>query len=286
MKSWHVIGMAMLSVGAAAAQPAPFKDCPGCPEMILVPSGRFTMGSTPEEERAGPQEKQLAVTIIKPFAVGRFAVTRDEFAAFVEATGHRIEDGCFITIDDIVKHERDRSWRNPGFAQDGRHPVVCVSWQDAKAYVSWLARITGKRYRLLTETEREYVMRAGTETQFWWGTTISSAQANYNGTVRYGGVPGGEFRKGTVPVDSFAANPFGLYNVHGNVWEWTEDCWNSDNVGNPGNGAARNKGDCSLRVLRGGSWGNYPQTLRSARRGRERDVNRMNTSGFRVARTM
>jgi formylglycine-generating enzyme required for sulfatase activity len=286
MKSWHVIGMTMLSIGSAVAQPAPFRDCPACPEMILVPAGRFTMGSPPQEERAGPQETQLAVTIIKPFAVGRFAVTRDEFAAFVEATGHRIEEGCHVSTEFEVKRERDRSWRNPGFAQDGRHPVVCVSWQDAKAYVGWLARITGKRYRLLTETEREYVTRAGSETPFWWGATISASQANYDAKVRYGGVVGGEHRRATMPVDSFAANPFGLYNVHGNVWEWTEDCWNADNAGNPGNGTARAKGDCTLRVLRGGSWNNYPQTLRSARRGRERDTNRLNTSGFRVARTL
>jgi formylglycine-generating enzyme required for sulfatase activity len=263
-----------------------FKDCPHCPEMVVVPAGRFTMGSPAEEERAGPPEIQLPVTIAKPFAVGRFAVTRDEFAAFVEATRRRIEDGCFVVTGDALRRDRERSWRSPGFVQDGNHPAVCVSWNDAKAYAAWLSSTTGKVYRLLTETEREYVTRAGSATPFWWGGTISTDQANYNGTVPYGGIASGVWRKATVAVDSFAANPWGLFHVHGNVWEWAEDCWNKENAGNPGNGTARTSGDCGLRVLRGASWGNFPHTLRSARRGMEPPGNRLNTVGFRVARTL
>ncbi len=279
-----LVGLLAASVTARAEQP--FKDCADCPEMVVVPAGRFTMGSPAEELRAGPQEPQLPVVIGAPFAAGRFAVTRDEFAVFVSATRRRMEDGCYVLADGTIRREAERSWRAPGFEQAGRHPVVCVSWSDATAYAAWLASRTGKRYRLLTETEREYVTRAGSVSPFWWGTTISTAQANYDGSVRYGEGPAGESRKATLPVDSFTANPWGLHNVHGNVWEWTMDCWNPTNAGNPGDGSARTTGDCSLRVMRGGGWGNYPHTLRSARRGSEVGRNRQNTIGFRVARDL
>jgi len=261
-----------------------FKDCPHCPEMVLVPAGRFLMGSTDEEERAGPPEEQVAIDIPRPFAVGRFAIMRDEFAAFVAATARRIEKGCFVVAGETLQRDPKRTWRDPGFAQDGRHPAVCVSWNDAKAYVAWLSQLTGKSYRLLSESEREYVTRAGTATPFWWGKTISTDRANYNGTVAYGGITGGPWRRATVPVDAAVPNPWGLFHVHGNVWDWTEDCWAMANTFNPGTGAARTSGDCGLRVMRGGGWGNFPHTLRAARRSREPPDARLNTVGFRVAR--
>ncbi|MGH6642151.1 MAG: formylglycine-generating enzyme family protein, partial [Bradyrhizobium sp.] len=180
----------------------------------------------------------------------------------------------------------DRDWANPGFKQHDRHPVVCVNWNDATAYAAWLSSLTGKNYRLLSEAEREYVTRAGSMTPFWWGKTISTDHANYNGNVTYAGGAEGEWRKATLPVDSFLANPWGLYNVHGNVWEWTGDCWNDVNADNPGDGTARFTGDCSLRVLRGASFNNYPHTLRSARREREPLVSRIDAIGFRVARPL
>jgi formylglycine-generating enzyme required for sulfatase activity len=128
-----------------------------------------------------------------------------------------------------------------------QHPVVCVNWHDAKAYIAWLVSTTGKSYLLLSDAEREYVAGAGSTTPYRWGSTISTRQANYDVTFDVGS-------KVTVPTDSHAANPWGLYYVHGNVYEWTEDCWNMSNAGNPGNGEARNSGDCSFRVLRGGYW--------------------------------
>jgi formylglycine-generating enzyme required for sulfatase activity len=174
-----------------------------------------------------------------------------------------------------------------GFSQPDHHPVVCVNWHDAKAYVAWLASTTGKTYRLLSETEREYVSRAGTTTPFWWGSAVTPAQANYIGTAEpyKGGGSKGEWRQATVPVDRFSANAWGLYNVHGNVWEWTEDCWNASS-GNPGDGSARTSGDCGSRVLRGGSWYSIPRFLRSAGRLRFTPGNRNNDIGFRVARTL
>jgi formylglycine-generating enzyme required for sulfatase activity len=264
-----------------------FKDCQHCPEMVVVPAGTFIMGAPPNEERhpgTSEGEDQVRVDISRPLAVGRFAVTQAEFAVFVAATEHTINGRCL----DLARPggKADDGWRSPGFTQTDRHPVVCVNWNDAKAYVAWLSTTTRKAYRLLSEAEREYVARAGTTTPFWWGTTISTDRANYDGNVTYGGGLKGEWRKATVSVDSFAANPWGLYNVHGNVWEWTEDCWNQENSGNPGDGAARSRGDCSLRVLRGASWNNYPHTLRAARRSKEPLGNRLNSIGFRVARTL
>ena len=263
-----------------------FKDCPDCAEMVVVPAGSFMMGTPPDEEVATEREDQVRVSIAAPFAVGRFAVTRGEFAAFVAATGHKTDGGCYRFSGSEWKREAERNWRSPGFAQDDSHPVVCTSWNDAKAYAAWLSSSTGKSYRLLSEAEREYVARAGSSTPFWWGTAISTDQANYDGRIAYAGGAKGAWRQGTVPVDSFAANPWGLHNVHGNVWEWTEDCWNEMNAGNPGDGTARAAGDCSVRVLRGGSWNNAPHSIRSARRNRNPPATRDGYIGFRIARTL
>jgi formylglycine-generating enzyme required for sulfatase activity len=229
------------------------------------------------------REDQAAVWIEKPFAVGRYAITFGEFKTFVTSSGHEMAGGCY---DAAVKLDPSHDWRSPGFVQTDAHPVVCVNFEDATAYARWLSERTGKPYRLLSEAEREYVARAGTTTPFWWGANISTDRANYDGRVTYEGGRGGEFRKGTVPVDSFEANPWGLFNVHGNVWEWTSDCWNDGNAGNPGDGSARASGDCTLRVLRGAGWGNHPHTLRSAKRSRGAPLARQRNVGFRVARSL
>ena len=263
------------------------QPCPTCPEMVVVPNGKFTMGSPDSEPQRDSDEVQVPVSIAKSFAVGKFAVTRGEFAGFVEETGHKTDGGCYIWSGEEWKLQADKSWRAPGFTQDDRDPVVCVSWNDAKAYVVWLSSKTGKTYRLLSESEREYVTRAGTTTPFWWGNSITPSQANYNGNFVYkGGGSKGEYRQRTAPVDSFKPNPWGLYNVHGNVWDWTEDCLNGSNDGNPGNGSARTTGACSRRVVRGGSWGGDPRGLRSALRGRDTTGDRLSLIGFRVGRTL
>jgi formylglycine-generating enzyme required for sulfatase activity len=185
----------------------PFKDCRDCPEMVVVPAGSFVMGATPDEEVASPREDQVRVAIARPFAVGRFAVTRGEFAGFVAATGHKTDGDCYRIAE--PKREVERNWRSPGFAQDDRHPAVCINWNDARAYAAWISSLTGKNYRLLSEAEREYVTRAGSVTPFWWGTTISTGQANYNGNVTHGGGAKGEWRKATVAVEHFSSNPWG-----------------------------------------------------------------------------
>lgn len=255
VKHWRrastVHGDDHLPVGAV------FQDAPFGPEMVVVPAGKFMMGSPDDEpERSTNEGPRHEVTFARPFAVGRHAVTRGQFAAFVNATGHNAA----------------RRWREPGFRQDDGHPVVWISLGDVKAYAAWLAEITGRSYRLLTEAEWEYVTRAGSTTPFWWGSSITPEQANYNGNYVYeGGGRNGKYRRGTVPVDSFDPNPWGIYNAHGNVWEWCEDTWHDTYDGAPTDGSAwisksASRTKQSGLVVRGGSWGSYPQVLRSAHR--------------------
>jgi len=239
-----------------------FKDCPDCPEMVVVPAGAFTMGSPDSEknrsDNEGPQRK---VTIAKPFAVGKFEVTFAEWDACVA------DGGCKHQPDD------ERSGR-------GKRPVINVSWDDiSREYLPWLKRKTGKDYRLLTEAEWEYAARAGTTTAYAFGKSITKRQAQFlEGSWRSA--------ERTVEVGSFEANAFGLHDMHGNVFEWVQDCYKDSYKGAPSDGSAATAGDCSLRVLRGGSWGGLPRRLRSACRLRGqpdlRDVN----GGFRVARTL
>ena len=267
-----------------------FRDCPHCPEMVVVPSGDFMMGS-PSSEGDSDEGPRRRVTIRSPFAVGMHEVTRDEFGRFVSATGRSMGDSCWIWEDEEGKDRSGRGWRNPGFPQTGSHPVVCVSWDDARAYVRWLSRETGESYRLLSESEWEYVARAGTQTRYWWGDGSSSQCRYANGADASSGLDWGvdcdDGYSRTSPVGSFGGNSFGLHDVHGNVWEWVQDCWNDSYTGAPRNGSAWESGECSLRVLRGGSWFNgTPRDLRSAVRYGLVAWDRHVDNGFRVARTL
>ena len=246
-----------------------FKECERCPEMVVVPAGELLMGSPRSEPDRSPEEgPQLTVVFAKPFAVGRFAVTFEEWDACVA------DGGCKAHVPS------DEGWGR------GRRPVINVSWYDAKAYVAWLSRRTGRDYRLLSEAEWEYVARAGTTTPFWWGASLSSTQANYNGSVTSVLSQKGEYRERTVPVDTFEPNPFGLYQVHGNVYDWVEDCFNETYQGAPPDGSAWTTGDCYRRGHRGGSWFSNPWALRSAARNRNFSFTRFNFIGFRVARSL
>lgn len=237
--------------------------------MVVVPAGSFAMGSPKNEpKRSGDEGPQHKVTIRKPFAVGRFAVTFAEWDACVAGGGC----GGY--------GRADRGW---GRAD---RPVIDVNWDDAQAYVKWLSGKTGKTYRLLSEAEREYATRAGTTTPFWWGTSISTSQANYDGNYTYAGGAKGESRRKPLPMKSFQPNPWGLYQVHGNVWEWVEDCWNSNYNDAPADGSAKTTGDCASRVLRGGSWGSDPGSARAAKRNSVNADVHLVDIGFRVARTL
>lgn len=246
-----------------------FRECDKCPEMVVVPAGSFMMGSPANERNRLSSETQVRVSIAAPFAVDKHAVTFDEWDTCVA------DGGCNGYTPP------DQGWGR------GRRPVINVNWQDAKAYAAWVSRKTGKTYRLLSEAEREYVTRASTTTAYYWGSSIRTTQANYNGAVRAdeGGSTSGN-RQQTIVVDSFEPNAWGLYQVHGNVWEWTEDCWHDSNDGNPADGSARTTGECGRRVVRGGSWDSNPQSLRSASRGGIAAVVQSFDVGFRLARTL
>ena len=235
-----------------------FKDCAACPEMVVVPTGSFMMGSPSSEKgRDSDEGPQHRVRIAQPFAVGVYEVTFAEWDACVSA------EGC------NGHSPADRGWGR------GQYPVIYVSWNDAQAYVKWLSNETGKRYRLLSEAEWEYVARAGTETPFHFGMTISTDQANYNRN----------YRAQTVEAGSFPSNGYGLHDVHGNVDEWVQDCWNDSYFGAPTDGSAWTSGDCSGRVLRGGSWDSKHRNLHLADRDWGPTNYRSIRTGFRVART-
>ena len=250
-----------------------FQDCVRCPKMIKVPPGSFQMGSPEEEEGRGGDESPVhKVTIDYRFAVGVYEVTFDEWDYCLD------QGGC----DGF--HPGDN-----GFGRDDR-PVINVSWIAATSYTKWLAEETKKEYRLLTEAEWEYVARAGTTTPFYFGNTISTDQANYDGQQTYGSGVIGTYLRKTLPVGSFPANRFGLHDVHGNVFEWVKDCWHENYEGAPTDGSARIAGDdCdgfNDRVFRGGSWESFPQRLRSANRDWNYANNYGNFIGFRVALTL
>ena len=253
-----------------------FRDCAGCPELVVVSSRSYEMGSpSGEEGRYADEGPQHRVRISESFAVGVFEVTRGEWGRFVVATGHSAGDSC-VTYEGGEWGERSgRSWRAPGYGQGDGHPVVCVSSEDARAYVGWLSGETGEEYRLLSESEWEYVARAGTRTSRYWGDGESGQCRYANGADwslkrryndwKWSVATCDDGHAHTAPVGSFGANGFGLHDVMGNVWEWVEDCWHDSYRGAPSDGRAWTiGGDCDFRVLRGGSWLNGAGLLRSA----------------------
>jgi formylglycine-generating enzyme required for sulfatase activity len=248
------------------------------PRMIHAPPGNlpltFMMGSAAGEgdDDERPQHK---VTIGSAFAVGVYPVTRGEFAAFINVTRYDVGKGAHVWTGKDWKFDESKSWHDPGFPQEDDHPVVCVNWDDAQAYVAWLRdRTGGKLYRLLTEAEWEFCCRAGTTTAYSTGNTISTKQANFKA-------------KGTTSVSKFPPNPWGICDMQGNVWEWCEDNWHGSYKGKPPtDGSVWRGGSKSFGVLRGGSWGDIPDGLRSANRSRAQPGDRNNNIGFRVASTL
>jgi formylglycine-generating enzyme required for sulfatase activity len=268
--------------------------------MVVVPAGAFTMGSPAGEEgRWADEGPQHVVTIGRPLAVGKFHVTADQYAAFVRETGYQASSKCWTFEGGKGEERTGRSWRNPGFAQEGSHPVVCVTWNDAKAYVDWMAKKTGKPYRLLSEAEFEYAARArtspGAYPRFWFGADEKDLCRNGNGadqkardsiqgTQGWTFAPCNDGYAYTSPAGHYTANAFGLYDMAGNAWQWTADCWHGDYTGAPADGSVWTSGDCSSRVVRGGSWKSNPRDLRAA--ARNRDTVENDGVGFRLARTL
>jgi formylglycine-generating enzyme required for sulfatase activity len=237
-----------------------------CPELVLIPSGEYVMGSNAAEQDwavaqgassrwVQVEQPQHQVRIDVLLAVGRYPVTFEEYDHFADASGR--------------EKPRDEGWGRY------RRPVINVSWDDAKAYVEWLRAETGQPYRLLSEAEWEYVARAGTRSWRWWGNDITAENTNFRENV------GRTSEVGTYPM-----NPWALYEMIGNVWEWCEDCWNDSYADAPSSGDAWKNGDCNLRIIRGGSWKSKPGIVRAAYRNRAETRHRENNIGFRVVRTL
>ncbi len=280
----------------------------GVPEgMVLIPAGTFLMGSPESEADRWDDETQHQVTISKGFWMNQYEVTVGEFRRFVNETGYQTEaetsNGGYVTIEDEWEEKADANWKNPYFSQGDDHPVVLVSWNDALAYCNWLSkeeglipayRINGNEvtwnreangYRLPTEAEWEYACRAGTTTPFSTGNNITTNQANYNGNYPYNGNVKGEYRWQTTAAGSFAANLWGLYDMHGNVWEWCwdwfEEEYSSENQTDPEGVTSGTR-----RVIRGGGWFNIGDDMRSASRNSDTPVIRGSHLGFRLVRSL
>lgn len=248
-----------LALSANAASPGEtIKDCPECPELVVIPAGSFMMGSDSRHKYEIPAHE---VTIANPFAIGIYEVTFNEWEACVAA------GGCAEVPDD---HEWGRD----------RRPVINVAYDAVETYLAWLSQHTGKPYRLPTDAEWEYAARGGTTTAFWWGDEVGENLANCRDC-------GSEWsKKGSGPVGSFKSNPFGLYDTAGNVWEWVADCWFENHVGAPADGSARIEEDCRYRTMRGGSWYYFSKNSRSAWRFRNDARVKSYGIGFRVARDL
>jgi formylglycine-generating enzyme required for sulfatase activity len=277
-----------------------YRDCPDCPEMVVLPAGSYQMGS---EENDNEKPVHM-VSIGKSFAVGKYEVSVGEFRAFVRATGYRTDaetnsggmNGCrvFDSTANNWSYQIDTHWERLNYAQSPRHPVSCISWNDAKAYVSWLSKVTGRTYRLLSESEWEYAARAGGSTTRPWGDNANEA-CRYDNVLDLSKWPNGGVSKERhecndgnffpAPVGSYAANAFGLYDMIGNVGEWTEDCSNGSYKDLPSDGEAA-FGYCKSRMVRGGSWLSTPTNARSARRFSLSTTSRFDHIGFRIATSL
>jgi formylglycine-generating enzyme required for sulfatase activity len=268
-----------------------FRDCKECPEMVVVPAGEFLMGS-PESEsgRTASEGPQHNVRIGKRLAVGKFEVTVEEYEAFIVSTGGVADGGgCNVWTAYGHRFEKDRSFRTPSFSQSPRQPVVCVSWQAATTYTNWLTTQTGKKYRLLSEAEWEYAARAGSTGRYFFGDSEGALCEYGNGADRTSAFLWGNHLCSdgvgvqTATVGRYKPNAFGLHDTIGNASEWVQDCLREDYRGAPTDGAPWMSGNCSSRVIRGGSWDNGPKDLRSATRGAHNMQGKDNI-GFRVAR--
>jgi formylglycine-generating enzyme required for sulfatase activity len=284
--------------------------CADCPEMVVVPAGRFTMGTPDNEDKReetppefrGASQPQTAVVVRQAFALGRYHVTRGEYDAFARATG-RAQAGCSV----FRFNQAGNDWENqddarasyaaPGFDQTERDPAVCLSWSDAQAYAQWLSQRTGTTYRLPSEAEWEYAARAGTQTARWWGNNATAACENANVADQTAAqqldwaqepqsihMCADNFAY-TAPVGRFRANAFGLYDMLGNAWQWVADCWNPTLAGRANDERPVLSGNCQSHAERGGAWNGEPWFVRSGMRTSEED-RRLNANGFRVARTL
>jgi formylglycine-generating enzyme required for sulfatase activity len=306
MNRWFVLlcaGVLVMAVAPAVLAAAPaeptgpneFRDCADvCPTMVRIPAGTFRMGH--DGAGGAPNESPAHAVSVRAFAVGKFEVTHAEYAAFVAASGYKPAPGCLTDRKGGLGWglDMEASWSDPGYPYGDRQPAVCLNWNEAKAYTAWLSAKTGKTYRLLSEAEWEYAYRAGTTTEFFWGDKPEDMCAYANGgdlamLKHFPQWPAVNCDDGfidTAPVGSFKPNAFGLYDMAGNAWEWTEDCYASY-AATPRDGKPYEETNCVNRVLRGGSWGYGVVDHRAAQRnGRLLLYIRGGDLGFRVARDL
>lgn len=271
------------------------RDCLSCPTMIIIPAGKFFMGSGAAEKGRNKDESPVHKVIVGTFALSRTEITRAQFSKFVADTGYNTGDQCW-TIEDGKYEERSANWGKISYAQKNGHPVVCISWNDATAYTEWLSRKTGKSYRLPTEAEWEYAARGKTSTARYWGESPDNAcqYANVADTTAQKLIkPATTWQVHncddgfayTAPAGSFKPNAFGLHDMLGNVWEWVEDSYHDSYQGAPANGSAW-AGNGKKRVLRGGSWYDSPPKVRAAGRDKAISERRYDNFGFRIARNL
>lgn len=266
-----------------------FRDCEVCPEMVVIPPGTFIMGSPETETYREEDEGRHRVTIAYAFGVSKAPITWNQWEA---CTRDGMCDGQAVEAA-LRASEEGRAVLDHVGPDRGDHPVIGVSWHDAKNFVAWLNKKGGRgRYRLLSESEYEYCARAGTTTAYWWGEKPSHDYANYGRDVgeELGGAAAGRdvWTDGTSPVCSFPVNGFGLCDMHGNVYQWIEDCYEPDGASLPADGSVVERGDCSIRGFRGNSFMSDPKSLRSANRAfvYPPDSRGRGYLGFRVAKEL
>ena len=289
LTDWRDERLAVFQAWQAVGPAREIWDHPDAPVLVTVPAGNSLQGAPETEAERFPEESpQRAVTIRHPFALGKYPVTRGEYARFVEDSGYRSQTICRGYAGETELLPRWHfSWRRPGFDQTNRDPAVCISWYDAKAYVDWLSRRTGHAYRLPTGEEWEYAARAGTGTARWWGDDPAAGCDAANGAAlsakdRFTDWEVANCRDGalfTAPVGSYRPNGFGLYDMLGNVWQWVEDCAADGPAGSEAAGQA-----CPRRTMRGGSWHSHPRYVRSAVRRVDGAESGYAAYGFRVVR--
>lgn len=301
----RVLLLAIVALGGCTQMST--RDCAHCPEMVVVPAGLAILGAAADDRFHGPDELPARrFAIHRPFAVSRYEITRDQYDAFVRATNRPVGGDCLTDRRKRGDWQYDAAttFRDPGFAQAGDHPVACVNWEEAQAYVAWLNTQTDGGYRLLSELEWEYVARGGATQNlvYPWGNDSGQGCPFANlfdrtALAAYAGMDTSGYKVfdpmdcddgvlNTSPAGSKMPNAFGVYDIIGNVQEWVEDCYGASHDQLSESGLPPTQGECARRLVKGGSWGTLAHNARIAERVAYPATHRDDSIGIRVARTL